>query len=368
MSTDKIDTIMNYSKDSADYIPEFDGIRGISILIVMIFHAKAPFLKGGYIGVDIFFVLSGFLITFILLNEYNKTDRIDLRLFYVKRVLRLAPALIFLLVFINLYSQIYLDNSAAKSTFIDSIIVLFYSVNWSRAFGIHSPYYLAHCWSLSIEEQFYFIWPIIFLVILRNIKSKTKVLYIVLFVAFTIWFYRIYLIYGNATIMRLYNGLDSRADALLIGCSLALFISNNEIGTKKIAFLGLLLKYLAPISLLFIVLICLLVHWKNINMYYWGFFVVELCSAVLILNVYICKNSIINVVLRTRLLTLVGCISYGLYLYHYPIYKVMAEVGYSWKQVMSFGTIATFAIAILSYYLIEKPALRLKRKYVLSVQ
>ncbi|MBI5198284.1 MAG: acyltransferase, partial [Nitrospirae bacterium] len=116
------------------YIPALDGVRGIAILLVLIFHTEVPFLKGGYIGVDIFFVLSGFLITGILIKEFDRKNSVSLKNFYMRRVLRLAPALLILLAVFCLLSVVFFREAQVKSNLIDALIALFYASNWARAF------------------------------------------------------------------------------------------------------------------------------------------------------------------------------------------------------------------------------------------
>jgi peptidoglycan/LPS O-acetylase OafA/YrhL len=144
---------------SLSYTPALDGIRGVSILAVMIYHAGASFLPGGFIGVDVFFVLSGFLITALLLKEYDRGRQIQLKKLYIRRVLRLAPALAVLLFVFTVSSWLLLEPKQAGSHLWDAFITLCYASNWTQALDIHPPDLLGHTWSLSIEEQFYILWP-----------------------------------------------------------------------------------------------------------------------------------------------------------------------------------------------------------------
>ena len=138
----KSTSISNQNK--LGYIPELDGLRGIAIIGVMVFHTKIPFLAGGTIGVNIFFVLSGFLITVLLVQEFDKFQSINLKNFYIRRVLRLAPALILMLLVFCLLSFILLSKERAYWNYIDSIISLVYLSNWAKAFSIHPPDFLLH--------------------------------------------------------------------------------------------------------------------------------------------------------------------------------------------------------------------------------
>ena len=133
------------------YNPGLDGLRGTAILSVMAYHAQTPFFRGGFIGVDIFFVLSGFLISSLLVSEFDRCNAVSLKNFYMRRLLRLAPALIGLLVIFCVASSLFLSAQKANSNYIDSLIALAYLSNWARALSIHPPDFLGHTWSLSIE-------------------------------------------------------------------------------------------------------------------------------------------------------------------------------------------------------------------------
>src|SRR5262249_30013999 len=139
------------------YQPSLDGMRAVAIGLVLANHTG--FFHAGRLGVDVFFVLSGYLITAILLREFSTTDRINLKKFYVRRALRLLPALFLFLIVVNLASAYFQTSREAAAVRMDSIAGLFYFANWRRAFG-HDMGILGHLWSLSIEEQFYLLWPI----------------------------------------------------------------------------------------------------------------------------------------------------------------------------------------------------------------
>ncbi|MHC4270388.1 MAG: acyltransferase family protein, partial [Planctomycetota bacterium] len=301
---------------SLGYIRELDGIRGVSILAVMLFHAGAPFLKGGFIGVDIFFVLSGFLITTLLLKEYDQNKHLNLKNFYLRRVLRLAPALILFLLVLSIYSIILLDEVRVKYNLIDSLFALFYMSNWMHALQIHPPNLLRHTWSLSIEEQFYIIWPLMLLFLLRIVCSRKKILLIVISLALFSWVLRVLLASYGASFYRLYYGLDTRADALLVGCALGVTLSSSLISGKFLYTLSKILKYIAPLSVFVLISIGYGLHWRSMHMFYWLFFGVEVLAAILILDVFISKSVILKAIFSNNLLVWIGSISYGLYLWH----------------------------------------------------
>lgn len=347
---------MNANATRFGYVPELNGLRGIAILSVMAFHAGLPDVQGGFIGVDIFFGLSGFLITTLLLREFDRSGTINLKNFYIRRALRLGPALIALLVVFCLWTALVAKGDHAQN-YIDALIALFYVSNWARAFVIHPPDLLAHTWSLSIEEQFYLIWPTVMLLLLRVCRTRRRVALIVCVLAFAAWFCRAYLFATGTPPERIYNGLDTRADALMVGCVLSILLSCVTIDerTRKILLPGL--AVLGTLALVFLGYVASHWEWHDPRLYYYGFFAIELCTALLILDVMMRNRSDVQRLLGMSWLVWIGSISYGLYLWHYPMFRILGDLGY---QPWTAGWLATFCVATISYYCMERPLLRLK--------
>jgi peptidoglycan/LPS O-acetylase OafA/YrhL len=346
------------------YVPELDGLRGVAILAVMLFHAEVPFFEGGFIGVDIFFVLSGFLITSLLIQEFDCMSYINLKYFYMRRVLRLGPSLIFLLVVFCLLSFVVLNNEMAIDNLIDALISLVYLSNWARAFMWHSPDFLGHTWSLSIEEQFYILWPVILLTLLRIKKNRWCIVITAALIALFSWLLRCYLVMGGVPAERLYNGLDTRADALMVGCTLGVLISSDLISEDVKGCLSKWLIAIAPFSMVGLIAFSILCKWQDPSMYYFGFFVVELLTVALVLDILVSKRSIIGKILAMRWLIWVGSISYGLYLWHYPIYRTMLALGFNRLAIILVGTFVTFVVAACSYYFLERPILKFRKSFI----
>ena len=351
---------------SSNYIPALDGIRGIAILLVMLFHVGNPIFKGGFIGVDVFFVLSGFLITSLLLNEYDKNFNINLKYFYARRILRLAPALLVLLITITLISIFILEYNQTKDNLYSVLITLFYSANWVRAFNLYDLGYLNHTWSLSIEEQFYIIWPFLLITLLRIIKSRKHVLNIVIFLSVASWILRIILQFKGYDADRLYNGLDTRADALLTGCVLSLILSSNLIDFRREK-VSSCIKYLGMSAIISYILILLNISWSSKLYFYFLAFLIQILTAFLILHILLPGDNYLKKVLTNKPLVWIGSISYGLYLWHDPVYEMIRMQGYSLWTIALLGITITFAIASLSFYFIEKPILKLKSKFTTTL-
>jgi peptidoglycan/LPS O-acetylase OafA/YrhL len=151
---------------------ELDGIRGLSVLAVIAWHAEFPFVKAGNIGVDVFFVMSGFLISTLLFEEWEREREIDLKAFYVRRGLRLFPVLFVVAGLYALYAAVFETGAEAANSFKYIAATIFYVANWAQVAGVHHSV-LGHTWSLGIEEQFYLLYPLVLLLLLRlGIKYK----------------------------------------------------------------------------------------------------------------------------------------------------------------------------------------------------
>ena len=353
------------SQNRIRYLAPLDGLRGVAILAVLAFHGEFPYLRGGYIGVDIFFLLSGFLITATLIREFDQHGQINLRNFYMRRILRLLPALVALLLIYIAYCIVVFDGNTLRMNLAAVVPVLFYFVNWLRAFHIMNPIYLAHTWSLSIEEQFYIVWPIVFSYLMRRIAWRPTLFFITVGLSFASLLLRVILIQNGISVDRLYNGSDTRADILLLGCSLAIIISTGTLIFKIRAspLYSRLLGVISFISVLAFPVLMIFSKWTDPNMYRYGFFAVGLGSAILVLQTIVFEQSLLSRILALSPLVWIGKISYGLYLWHYPVFKVMRDYGASRMTVMTLGVLITFAIAAISYYVLERQFLRLKNRY-----
>ena len=357
---------MSLPSSKSGFIPELNGLRGVAILGVMLFHAGIPIFQGGFIGVDIFFVLSGFLITRILVNEFEHWKAIDLKIFYIRRILRLAPALVVMLLLYCLASLIFLPKEIARENYVDALIALTYCTNWAWAFNIHPPTDLSHTWSLAIEEQFYVLWPIFLFTILRVFKRRRISVAITIVIALLSWLARVYMTLSGSYAQRLYSGLDTRADGLMLGCAIGIVLSSKSF---DMAIFQKWSNGLAAASLLSITgLIGLAIYGRNMQplMYYAGFTLVELFTAVLLLDVVLNPHSMTKRLLSGRWLVWVGTVSYGIYLWHHPIYRVLQTLGMNELLVFLVGSLLALLVAAISYQFIESPILKQKKHFSVS--
>lgn len=347
------------------HIPALDGLRGVAILLVFIFHCRIPgLLKAGYIGVDIFLVLSGFLITALLLKEYEQCGQISLKFFYMRRALRLLPALFTMLATLMLVSVIFFDAQRVIYNLIDSSLAIFYVANWRKNFGIYHPNWLAHTWSLALEEQFYIIWPLVAISVLKTRLSMHYLATKIIIAAAGWWIYRLAISATSLPYHRIYHGIDTRADSLLIGCAIAAFIFTDQ--WQELRKQKNLLLFLGLIAIVFLSWVANYGGVQQNFMVTWGFLLVAVSTVILLLNILSGPQNLFSRVFSLRWLVFLGQISYGFYLWHYPIVRILRLQHFSSWEIFCLSGSIGLGLTVLSYYLIEKPCLKLKHKFSYS--
>jgi peptidoglycan/LPS O-acetylase OafA/YrhL len=340
--------------------PALDGVRGLAIVLVIIHHVyhMVPWshtvISGGYLGVDLFFVLSGFLITSLIIEEHANTGSVNLARFYMRRALRLLPAVAAALI-VAIVVGLLLGFAWIGMTPLRFASIVGYFTNWVRAYESGEVWFLSHFWSLAIEEQFYLIWPA-FLIGLLSLPRRAA-----LFIATAIAI-------GSAVLMgamflsgseaqRIYTGSDTRAYQLLSGCVAAMALHWGYLPTwlneKNRA-------ALAKASLVFLALMFLRVRDAYAAMYLGVYALITLCATMLIVHVTLDQSRITSW-FEHRTLVWFGKRSYGLYVWHFPIYFLIAKVGSPW--LAPFGVAFAIGVAAISYQYIETPFLRLKSRY-----
>jgi peptidoglycan/LPS O-acetylase OafA/YrhL len=309
---------------------ELDGLRGIAIVLVIGSHAQVPgFGAGAVAGVTLFFVLSGYLITSLLVAERDRLGRIDLGAFYVRRALRLLPALYVLTIVVLLGYAVGLWANVPAT--VEGIVgMLFYVGNWTTAAGF-SGGVVGHTWSLAIEEQFYILWPIALILGLRHADRRTVAI-VALIVAVTVLPWRLF-VATSTTGWRTFLGTDTNADSLLLGCAIAIL----QPRLPKLAGWAGIIGVIAVSEL-----------WHGSADIVPLFSLGAISSA---LAVAACPTA-----LAWRPLAYIGRISYGLYLWHY----LLIWSAIPWPVIV----LGAVAIASVSYRYLEQPFLRLKdRRY-----
>ena len=344
------------------YYPALDGLRTIAVGIVLCAHGGVSWFRSGGVGVDIFFVLSGFLITTILRTERQRTGAINFRNFYARRFLRLAPALLLTCAVVAVAKPAFGEPFPGT----DIALALSYTANWAQAFYNYYLTWLNHCWSLAIEEQFYLIWPLVILGLERGIRAPGAKAGLLLGGAAGIAVYRAWHV-GVWTDERINFGLDTRMDSLMIGAALAYLVQAmaDQGGTQFPLCSKVLGRFIAPLALATLFLIPNIVTWYSPWMGWIGYVLVAGLAATVLADLVLGRHSLLAPVLATRPMVFVGKISYGLYLLHLPVYFAVEKaipdaplvVRLGWKVGVS------LALATMSYYWVERRFLKLKSKF-----
>ena len=344
------------------YRPALDGLRAVAITLVVLHHTAAflvpswqtSFFPGGFLGVDLFLVLSGFLITTLLLERHDR-ERRPIATFYMRRILRLVPALLALLLANLLYA---VARAHGVSDAIRSVgVVLVYATNWAELAGVAISPYVTHLWSLAVEEQFYLVWPVLLFAALRLWHSRRKVAWLALSIAVLAATWRAALYLSGDPWLRIYIRTDARADALAIGALLA-FLPRPWIALR----FGPRARTLAGSTALAIVLAAAAGLQPDAEvLYVGGFTVIAIAAAVLIASVLEADSALARV-LSTPPMVLLGRLSYSLYLWHFGIFQVVAAHTTAWAAAprVVFAWTVTLLAAAASYRFIELPALGLK--------
>ena len=346
-------------KTHLQYQPELDGIRGIMTFGVLLAHINYSWLPGSIIYMNVFFMLSSYLITSVLLRDIKVYGKIRYKIFYLRRFFRLLPAYYFMIIIFLLAVFIFLPEP--KKYLLDVFYSACYVANWARAFGTTNPDWLGHTWSLSIEEQFYLVWPIVFAPLVLHLGLSRRLLVCLASFALLASLWRIELVYSGASIARLYNGTDTRVDVILMGAIVAVILQCNA--TKFLALTQFCQK--AFLLSTFVVFICFgwSVHWQDRS--YYSFFSIfsNIALSIFFIGLVTLNNSAIHRLLRSKLLVFLGRISYPTYLWHFPIFCFAKFYSLRSSEIFYFCVPATYLVAIFSYKFVEKPCNQIKDRY-----
>jgi peptidoglycan/LPS O-acetylase OafA/YrhL len=326
---------------SGGRLSALDGLRGFAVLIVLFDHTlHIP--AGGYFGVDVFFVLSGFLISSQLFAEGQRTGTLDLRRFFIKRCRRLLPAFFAMCALYWIIDFCFLKSTRAPEFF--RLFSLLFTSNLHLARG-SSPYpLLNHTWTLAVEWQFYLLWPFVVVLLAKLGFKKTSVLGVLATAILVVWF------------LRLRGDTYIRYDGVLIGSALALAPLSG------LRWLGLKAQAAVPAVFAACVLCLLLLIFKpTLVGHQLGISVAPLLAGAIILIAVSRRNWLSTVLLENTFLARFGKISYGLYLYHFPIAALMYTQGYTLTQMTLVCVPLSVALAIVSWRHLEEPLLQARR-------
>jgi peptidoglycan/LPS O-acetylase OafA/YrhL len=364
-------TLTSQTSRSPERFAALDGIRAFAVMAVLLYHFGISWLGGGLLGVDVFFVLSGFLITSLLCREFAGTQTIRLGHFWANRARRLLPALFVLILGIAAYVRLFAGSVDVSSIRSDAIATLLYGANWHFVLSAQgyfaqaaAPSPLLHTWSLAVEEQYYLIWPLIALVVAKRWGTRAIALTAGVGAAGSALLMAC-LFAAGVSIDRLYYGTDTRAQALLVGSFLGAVGAQHgnqfeiipaiwrDKGHRWWTTLGLV----GAASLIWM--------WHTLDgqsafLYRGGFLLVALAAGAVIVSCVTCPNSLLPRLLSVRALVFTGRISYGLYLYHWPLYLAIshAHTGLIGPSLLAVRLAATFTVASLSFRYLEEPIRR----------
>ena len=353
-----------------------DGIRAIGLLLIMGFHFGVGWLPGGFVGVDVFYVLSGYLITGLLLGEWGRASTIKLGAFWLRRARRLLPALIAVILVVTLVARFAYPPGLYPNLRMADLSALFYFSNWWQIAtsgnyfvltGATSP--LTHTWSLAVEEQFYLVWPLVAVGVLHVCRKFGRGIEVLLgiavagVIASTVAMDLLFS--SGSTPTRLYFGTDTHAQSILVGAALACVLTlvqrrRGLVGmaptvSSRPARVGLTLLGLAGLAGTLV----LSIEMSGTTPFAFrgGFLLSAVSAAALIIGAVCVAGGPIASVLALRPVVWIGTVSYGAYLWHFPVWIAAsgAHTGIGGMALLALRTALTFVLAALSFYLLERP-------------
>lgn len=347
------------------YITGLDGIRAIAVIMVLAYHLKLALFKSGFLGVTVFFVLSGYLITGILISEVEEEGTIDLKNFWLRRIRRLVPAVMSMAVVIIFVSAVVNRIIFTKGCkdFLASVLgfnnwwQIFNKVSYFEAAGVPSPF--THCWSLAIETQFYLIYPLILLGIYKLVKSRGEgranrgLLFagVTLLLALISVILMIVLFDPQQDASRVYYGTDTRAFSLLFGALLAILWKYRMVPRRLSASVNMVL---GSVSFAVLLVMTIAINGSS-NFWYRGGQFVGTILTVLVIYTVSGRKTWLSRFLSNPVLKWIGDRSYSIYLWHYPIILLISKgIKASW-WITLIEIVLSVVLAELSYRFIETP-------------
>ncbi|MGM0173338.1 acyltransferase family protein [Enterococcus sp. DIV0800] len=345
------------------YITGFDGIRSLAVIGVILYHLLPSQMRGGYLGVPVFFAVSGYLITDLLLQEWKQTGKINIKQFYYRRMKRLYPALVAMLIgasaYITLFQRNLLNN--LRGNVLSS---LFYVNNWWQInhgmsyfdrFAGESPF--THIWSLAVESQNYLIWPVVFVLLMKFIKNKANVFFSILGAALVSAILMAVLYVPGSDPTRVYYGTDTRLFSILLGGALAFIWPSTRLKSQIPPQAKRILNGVGLVTMILLILAFLFLRDDLTFVYYGGMFLVSLLS-ILLVAITAHPGASWNRWLTNPVFSWIGKRSYGIYLYQFPVmifYEAKVNVAnhiflHTIVEVLLIGLVTE-----LSYRFVEKP-------------
>jgi peptidoglycan/LPS O-acetylase OafA/YrhL len=357
------------STSSNRYIQSVDGLRAVAVIAVLLYHLGIDWIPGGFLGVDLFFVISGYVITGLILDSIERSGGLDLRAFYLSRVRRLLPALIAMVIFTTIYIGVYAPETVRR--FLGDLPYVFSgTMNWALVNrqqdyfeAIGRPPLLQHTWSLAVEAQFYLIWPLVLLFVLRYFGKKNislVALAIALASGIALFVYSIQIDIRESAVSHVYFGTDTHSIGLFLGAALAVSWKPQNL-TKEITkraqdFIDLI----GVFGLLGLLSAFLFINESDPTLYRVAFPLTAIFGCATLISV-IHPASRFAPLLSTKPALWIGERSYGIYLWHWIVFQLTRPsldlVGDDWA-LYSLRVLIVFALADISYRYIETPVRR----------
>ncbi len=354
----QVDARLQPTETRLQHVGALDGLRGLAVAAVLLYHGGAEWMRGGFLGVSTFFTLSGFLIARLMHEEMRHTGRLNMRHFWTRRARRLLPAALLtlaaIIVFRGAFGAIAYDRLRG-----DVLAALAYVENWwlvhtdqayGAIFATASP--VQHFWSLAIEEQFYLVFPLVCYLVVRVVRG-TKSVATVFGVCAIVSFLSAAWLARNGDITRAYYGTGARAGELLVGVVLAYVVADG--GPEWLRRFGRACSVAGAVGLAILVVLWWRIDLGSVFLFRGGTALNALCTAAVIVACF--QSGFVTKVLSFRPLRLLGLISYGVYLVHWPIFLWLTPDRVSTDGVALFAVriVVTLVVAVAMFVLIERP-------------
>ena len=385
---------MNRPHHTISYLPGLDGLRAIAVLAVIVYHANKSWLPGGFLGVEVFFVISGYLITLLLINESQQQGRISFKRFWIRRARRLLPAMWTLLLGVTMYASLFEREELGKLRG-DVIAAFVYVFNWFKIWS-GSSYFdasaldpLRHLWSLAVEEQFYLVWPLLIALVMKRFgrrPAKLGIIFLGISIAISLYVATSYAagvrgtpietpeqyisLFGHAVsrLDFLFLGTLGRSGGLFMGAALAfwyrpdMFASTAKSSDRHVvSVFGVAgIAGLAYLMWVFrdVITIPETGDVRGYDPLFQGGFLLVGVASVAVITAAVHPHSFIgNKVLGNPVFRYLGRRSYGLYLYHWPVYQLYRKVSSNYLSLAQFVVLSLIVLALteISYRFIEMP-------------
>ena len=348
------------SPSDRKYWVPLDGLRAAAVLVVFLTHSVGDLVPGGFVGVDVFFVLSGFLITSLLVKEWQRHGRLRIGIFYMRRCLRLYPALVVVVLMALALAQVV--GRTQRQVTVDAVTALTYTLNFRVAFWSDSDLnVIGHLWSLSVEEQYYLLWPPVLILLLRRGLAFARYGTVALLVACavvkalgTVWL-------SGAQLYFLPLG---HLDEMLLGSWLGIVLASLPASRLRAFLARPSVPLLAALPLLATALLAGQI--QALWLYFGGLLGLGLCSLAIIGHVVAAPASWASRVLSLRPAVWLGVRSYGFYLYHQPVIELFRHHQMAYRYLLPAALVVTCVLVELSWRLVEQPFLRRKRHFTVD--